>query len=92
VGIWVVRNTDRRGESPYGKTITENANLRLSHDSMVRIGFGTKRSGFSVHIKPDSFAEVAALMMKASPSEAIKAFGAAMVGGMEGSEARGVKK
>jgi hypothetical protein len=86
VAIWVVRNTDRAGESPYGKTITENANLKLSHDNMVRIGFGTKRSGFSVHIKPDSFAEVAALMMKASPNEAIKAFGSAMAGGIEGSK------
>jgi hypothetical protein len=84
VAIWVVRTTDRTGESPYGKTITDNATLKLSHDNMVRIGFGTKRSGFAVHIQPASFAEVAALMMKADQNEAIKAFGSAMLGGIEG--------
>jgi hypothetical protein len=83
MAIWVVRNTDQTGESPYGRTITESASLKLEYGNMVRIGFATKRSQFSVLIKPDSFAEVVAMMMKADPNEAIKAFGSAMLGGIE---------
>jgi hypothetical protein len=56
--------------------------MDLEFDTMVRIGFTTKQSRFSVLIQPDSFKEVADLMMKADANEAIKAFGAAMLNGV----------
>jgi hypothetical protein len=46
VAIWVVRNTDKTGESPYGKTITENANLRLSHDNWSALVLERNEVGF----------------------------------------------
>ncbi len=84
MGISVYRTSDKTEVSAYGREITDSANLRLEFEKMVCIGFGTKQSNYRVLIKADNFKAVAELMMKADPNEAVKAFGAAMIGGVEG--------
>jgi hypothetical protein len=83
MGISVYRTSDHTGTSAYGREITDSANLRLEFEKMVCIGFGTKQSQYRVLIQADSFKAMAELMMKADSNEAIKAFGAAMLKGVQ---------
>ena len=69
--------------SDYGNQITDSPDVGIESRTMVRIAFQTKQSRYSVFIEPDSFAELATLMMKASPNDAIKAFGGALQAGIE---------
>jgi hypothetical protein len=49
---------------------------------MVCIGFQTVQSSYSILITLDSFMKAGKIMMKASPNDAIKAFGAALQAGI----------
>jgi hypothetical protein len=51
MAILVFRNSDQTGISAYGREITESAALNLEFATMVRIGFSTKQSQFSVLIR-----------------------------------------
>jgi hypothetical protein len=87
MAIPVFRTSDKTGPSMYGKEITENAHIGLRkfarNDQVVNIAFSTEQSSFSVLIYPDSFKDLAALMMKANANETIKAFGAAKQAGLD---------
>jgi hypothetical protein len=77
----------RTGAKSYGRNrLVDQARISVE-DGLVGLTFtsnpeGANDSRFQASVAPDSFRDMAEAMMRANPTEAIKAFGAALEAGI----------
>jgi hypothetical protein len=83
MAVRVFRTSEPTKFSDYGNEMTADADVTLAFEDEVKISFSTKKSRFAIQIEPGSFKKLAEYMMLADENEAIKAFGAAMINGIE---------